>query len=147
MSMASSFAIAASVLAAAGTVYSGVQANQQAKSQAAVMRQQAERERLQAAADSEQFRDSQQRLMAKRRAIMGASGIDATSGSSLLASEDFAGEAELEALKIRNGGDVRATRLDQQAGLTAAKGKADMTGSIFRGGSLLMDAGDKAWGG
>lgn len=146
MAAASSFAIAAAALAAAGTVYSGVQANKQAKTQAAIQRQQAERERLQAEADSEQFRDAQQRTLAKRRAILGASGVEATTGSPLLASEDFAGEAELEALKIRNGGEVRATRLEQQAMLTAAKGRSDMTGSFFRAGSLLAEGAGKKWG-
>ena len=138
-------AVAALAVAAAGTVYSGMQANQQAKTQAAIMRQQAERERLQAEADEQEFRDQQQREMARRRAILGGAGIEAGTGSALLASEDFAGEAELQALKIRNGGDVRATRLQQQASLVRAKGRADQTGSLFRAGSLMIKAGDLAW--
>lgn len=144
MAAASSFAIVAAAASAAASLYGGIQANQQAKAQASIYNQQAERERQQAKADEEEFRNQQQRAMARRRAVMGASGVDLSTGSPLLASEDFASETELQALKIRNGGEVRGTRLQQQAALTAAKGRSDMTSGFIRGGSLLFSAGEKA---
>jgi hypothetical protein len=131
-------AVAAVAVSAAGAVASGISAKQQADSQSKVLRQQADRERLQSEADEKEFRDQQQRLMAKRRAVLGGSGVDLSSGSPLLASEDFAGETELQALKIRNGGDVRATRLEQSAAITGVKGDAALAGGFFRAGSSLL---------
>lgn len=114
---------------------------QQANTQAAFLQQQAERENQQAEADSHEFRDQQERALAQRRAVLGGSGVDTSTGSPLLAAEDFAGEAELQALKIRNGGEVRSTRLQQQAALTRMEGNAAATASIMggfsRGASLL----------
>lgn len=144
MAAATTIAIAAAAVAAAGTVYSGMQANQQAKAQANILNQQAERERQQAAADSAEFRDAQARAMATRRAILGGAGVRLDTGSPLLAAEDFAGDVELQALKIRNGGEVRATRLEQSATLMRARGNAEQTGSYFRGGSLLLSGGSKS---
>lgn len=131
-------ALAAAAISAAGTVVTGIQQQKQAKTQSAILRQQADRERLQSEADEKEFRDQQQRLLAKRRAVLGGSGVDLSSGSPLLASQDFAGETELQALKIRNGGEVRGTRLEQNAGLVSAKGNAAMTGSLFRAGATLL---------
>ena len=122
---------------------SGIQASNTAKTQAAIMGQQAERERLQAEADSEEFRNQQQRLLATRRAIMGGSGIDTQTGSPLLVSEDIAGETELQALKLKNGGELRATRLEQSAVMRRAEGSAAQTGSFFRAGASLLKTGSQ----
>jgi hypothetical protein len=138
--------MAASALSAVGAVSSGMAANNQAKTQASIYAQQAERARLEAAGNEQEFRDQQQRTMAARRAVMGGSGVDPSSGSTLLASEDFAGEVELAALKIRNGGEVNATRLEQSGMLARAKGASDMQAGLFRGGSLLLSGGAKAFG-
>jgi hypothetical protein len=138
---------AAAAIAAAGAVYSGMQAQQQAETQSEIMRQQAERERLQAEADSLEFKKAQNRALATRRAILGGSNVQLDAGSPLLTEQDFGGEAELQALKIRNGGEVRGTRLEQSAALTRAKGDAAMTGSYFRAGSLLVGGATDAWGG
>jgi hypothetical protein len=135
---------AAAAVAAAGTIYAGMQANQQAKTQANILNQQADRERQQAAENEAEFRDQQARAEATRRAILGGSGVRLDTGSPLLASEDFAGDVELQALKIRNGGDVTATRLQQSAALTRAQGSALQTGSYFRAGSLLIAGGGKS---
>lgn len=125
----------------AGSMMAAQAQQKQAKTEANILREQAERERQQAAADSAEFRDQQARVLAQRRAVMGGSGVDLSTGSPLLAAEDFAGEAELQALKIRNGGEVRSTRLQQQAALTRMEGNAAATASIMggfsRGASLL----------
>lgn len=138
---------ASGVVGAVGTVVSGMQAQQQGKTQAAILRQQADRERQQAETDSQDFRDQQSRLLAQRRAVLGGSGVDFSTGSPLLASEDFAGETELQALKIKTGGEVRGTRLEQQAMLIRQQGNDALTGSLFRGGASLLEAGSKVkWG-
>lgn len=90
---------------------------QQAETQALVLRQQAAQERVTALESEDDFRREQSRLTARRRAILGGSGVAIGSGSPLLVSEDFASEIELQALRLRAGGDLAATRLEQQAEL------------------------------
>lgn len=131
-------AIAAAVLGAASSVQQGQAAKKQAKFTAATMQQQAERERQIAASNERDFRRQQSRQMAIRRATLGASGVDSSAGSPLLATEDFAAETELQALKIKAGGETNATRLEQSAQLQRMKGKAASTGGYLRAGSLLV---------
>ena len=64
----------------------------------------------------------------------------------MLVSEDFAGEVELQALRIRSGGEVRATRLEQQAQLTRFKGRQARTAGFIRGGALLVSGAGKFFG-
>lgn len=130
--------LAAAAASAGGAVYSGIQAQDQAEAQAKVLAQQARSERDAAAAAERDFRSEQSRLMARRRALLGGTGVDPSTGSPLLASEDFAGEVELQALRIRHGGEVSATRLQQQSALERARGGAELTGGFVRGGSLLL---------
>ena len=63
----------------------------------------------------------------------------------MLVSEDFAGEAELQALRIRTGGEVTATRLEQQAGLERFRGRSSRRAGFVRGGSLLLSGAAKAF--
>jgi len=129
---------AAATVSAVGSIQAGQAAKNQANVQAAIYGQQAERERQVAAANEVDFRRQQAKQMAARRAIMGASGVDPGSGSPLLVSEDFAGEVELQALRIRNGGEVSATRLEQQGAMTRMAGKSAQTQGFMRAGSTLL---------
>lgn len=129
----------------AGAVGQGQAGRQQAEFQAETMRQQAERERQQAALNEEDFRRSASRVAASRRAAMGASGVDSGSGSPLLTSEDFAGETELQALRMRNGGQVNADRLDQSAGMQKIAGRNAQRSGFTRGGALLLSGAGKAF--
>lgn len=136
---------AASAVQAVGAIQSGQAQSKQAAYQAQVYQQQAAREREVAASQEEDYRRQQSRLMAARRAALGASGIEASTGSPLLVSQDFAGEAELQALRIRNAGDVSATRLEQQAGLTRAEGASARTAGFMRAGSSLLSGFGEAY--
>lgn len=134
---------------AVGAIRSGKAAANEAEFNAKIAAQQAEQERIASRQESEDFRREQSRLFAQRRAAMGASGVESNVGSPLLASEDFAAEAELGARRIQAGGETRATRLEQNASLLKAAGRNATTDSLFRGGSLLLQgAGNAAsiWG-
>ena len=130
--------IASAAVGAVGAIQQGQAAGQQAKIQAGILGQQAAQEKRAAAASEADFRSRQSRLMAQRRAALGASGVQPGTGSPLLVSEDFAGEVELQALRIREGGEIRSTRLQQQAGLQRFAGQQAQTGGFLRGGSLLL---------
>ena len=140
------------VLSAVGTALSalsslqqGQAAQAQANFQAGILRQQAESDRQVAAAKEEDFRRRQSFVLAQRRAALGAAGIEPASGSPLLVSEDFAGEVELQALRIRSGGEVTATRAEQQAVLQRFKGRAARTSGFTRGGALLLTGAGKTF--
>ncbi len=140
--MATGAIIAAIAAGAAISAFAAVQqgraANAQAQFQSDVAKQQADRELLNARQAEEDFRRNQKRLLASREAGLGGSGVESSSGSPLLASEDFASEVELQALRLRSGGELKATRLQQQASLFRARGQAARTAGFLRGGSLLL---------
>lgn len=137
------------IVGAAFQAFSAIQqaqaANQQAQLQAGVLRQQATRDRQVAASNEEDFRRRQSAVLAKRRAGLGASGVDPAAGSPLLVSEDFAGEVELNALRIRSGGETRATRAEQQANLQLFAGRAKRQQGFVRGGALLVSGAGRAF--
>jgi hypothetical protein len=126
------------IVGAVGAVSSGKAQANAAEFNADVARQQAEQERTASRQEAEDFRREQSRLFARRRAVMGGSGVDTSTGSPLLASEDFASEAELGAKRIQAGGELRATRLSQQASLFGAEASNARTGGFMRAGSLLI---------
>ena len=142
-------AIVATVIGTAvstvGAIRQGKAASAQSNCQAGILRQQATRERQQAKADEGDFRRRLDRLFAARRAGLGASGVDPSTGSPLLVSEDFAAEVELNALRIRSGGKLRGTRLEQQAGLEQFRGRTAQRAGFFRAGSLLITGAGKSF--
>lgn len=143
--IATGAAIAGTAVQAVGAISQARVSKKQASAQAAVQEQQATRERAQAKSDEADFRRRQALAAGTRRAGLGASGARQGVGSPLLAEEDFASEIELQALRIRSGGDVRATRLEQQAGLTRSSGRAAQTAGFFRAGSSLLSGAGKVF--
>lgn len=125
--------VVAAVVIAAGSIMSGFAARGQARSQAKAAKIQAEQERRRAAFDERDFRKQQRARLASIRAAGGARGIDMGEGSPLLAAIDFTKESEKQALRIREGGEVRANRLENQASLLKSQGKAALMGGFFGG--------------
>jgi len=128
-------------LAAIGAIFQleeGRNAKQQADFEAAIAKQQAETERRNAVATEAEFRITQARNVGDRRATIGASGVQVGTGSPLDVTGDLAAEIELQALRLRQGGEVRATRLDQGAVLKERAGKNLLTRSRTRAGSTLL---------
>lgn len=130
-------ALAGTAAAAAGTAVSGVAQANQAEFQAEIAKQQAARERALAERQEKDFRRAQSRLTASSRARRAASGLSGA-GSSLLVEENIAAETELGALDILNSGLVSATRLQQEARLQKAAGRAALVkGGIGAASTLL----------
>lgn len=139
MAIASSTAmLIAAGISAAGALKEGQAAKASADFQARINDQQAEREKLIAASEESDFRREQSRNFAERRAAMGKGGVSIGEGSPLLAADDFAAEAELNAQRIRSGGDVRSTRLRQEAELARMAGKSAQQRGVMRAGSSLL---------
>lgn len=139
--------LAAAAVSAVGAVQQGQAQQQQANFQAEIAGQQAAQARQAAGAREEDFRRNQSRVLAARRAALGSSGVDPAAGSPLLVAEDFASEAELQALRIRQGGEVFATRAEQQAELLRFQGRAAARQGFTRGGALLVSGAGKTFAG
>ena len=137
--------ILATVVSTAGAIQGGIAAKKQADLQARILGEQAKSEEQLAIENEALFRRQQSRVLASRQAGLGAAGVDPSTGSPLAVSEDFAGEVELQAQRIRAGGDIRATRLEQQAQLERVSGRGLLTGGFLRGGSLLLTGAGKAF--
>lgn len=131
----------AAITSVVGTVGGGIMQARQAGQQAAVQRQQADFARKQSEIDAKEFRRQQMRLLGSARAARGASGVDLLSGSPLLVDDDTIEEIVFNTERIRQGGQVQGTRLDQQAGFTASSGSAALAGSVLSaGGSFLTSS-------
>lgn len=146
ITLADAFTAVGAVTGAVGAVSSGVSAQRQMDFQAGILRQQRDSEIAAAADREEDFRRQQARQMASRRALMGATGVEATEGSPLLVSEDLAGEVELQALRLRHGGQVVSDRLEQQARLQQFAGRSAQREGFMRGGALLLSGAGNSFG-
>ena len=142
---AGQIALMAGLAAVAPAAIQGVQAFQEAQAdkaqadlEAGLLNQQAESVRLQTEADEADFRNRQSRAFAARRAALGGAGVQLAAGSPLLVSQDFASEVELAALRIRSGGEIASTRLEQQAGFTRFLGRQKKEFGQRRAGALLV---------
>jgi hypothetical protein len=125
-------------VSAVGAISGGQAAGELGEQQAAISAEQALQEKLLTEAEVRDFARNQSRVFGERRAALGASGIDPSTGSAVLAAEDFAAEVELNKRRIQLGGEVRATRLEQQADLQRQAGRAAKTAGFFRGGASLL---------
>lgn len=125
-------------VSAAGAVASGVMQMRQASQQSAVMRQQADFTRKQAAIDAEEFKRRQRRLLASARAGRGASGVDLLTGSPLMVDDDSIAEIVFQTERVRRTGEVQATRLDQQAQLVRSQGRGALGSSLLSAGGTLL---------
>jgi hypothetical protein len=135
----------ASALPAAGSAY-GTYAAGEAQGKAADYNQQsadmqAQQARDAAAIAEEEARERNARLQGMARARASASGVVTSEGSPLLVLMDNAAQAELEAQRIRYGGEVRAAGLESESRLQGAYGaNARTAGAIGTGVSLLSSA-------
>ena len=157
--VAANMALVGTLVSVAGVVMAGRQASSQAQFQAGVAnnnaivaQQQADRAAQQGRIDEGDFRRQQSDLFASRRALLGGQDIASGSGSPLAVTRDFAGESELNALRVRNQGQVNVNTIQQQvrdqrsqSSLFGQKAKSAATNSAFRaGGQLFSGAGSIA---
>ena len=130
--------LAAAGAQAVGSIQQGRAEKKQSEFQARVARQQAASEKQISADQERDYRKSQSARLAEIRANLGASGTDTSTGTPLLALADFEGETELNALRIRRGGEVRSRRLEEEAGFLRSAGRSAQRRGYIRGGSSLL---------
>jgi len=138
--IAATAAVASAGIGAAGAIHQGKATQAAAEFNAATLTQQAAREKEIAELQANQFSQAQQRLRSGMLAKRVASGVQIT-GSPLLVDEDAVDEIAFNEALIRAGGEVKATRLQQQADLERFSGGSARISGMFRaGGSLLQGA-------
>lgn len=115
--------------------------------QANVLDQQANRARQQANLDAKEFLRDQQRTLGTSRAARAASGVDPNVGSAQLVDDDLVTEIALQTAKIREGGQVTATRAEQEAAMRRASARSARTGGLLSGGGTLISGLGRTFGG
>ena len=136
--------VGAAVVAAGSAVYQGVQANKEAKYNAQIREQDAIAAKNKAAYDETMHRDRVRKLLSSQKALYGRSGVSLL-GSPELVMEETAAQGELDALAIRYGGDVEASRNRSEATLSRMRGKSASTSGYASAGSSLLTAGSKVY--
>jgi hypothetical protein len=128
---------ASAALGAIGTFQQGQAQAQASQYNARVAEQNATAARQKAAFDEQLRREQLERVQAAARAAIGKSGSD-FSGSALDLMAQNAAQAELDALAIRYGGEVRAAGQENQAQLDRAQASQARTGGYFGAGAKLL---------
>jgi hypothetical protein len=119
---AANMALVGGLISTVGMIQQGQSQASQARFQAGVAnnnaiiaQQQATRARQQAKIDAQDFSRGQSDVFGSRRALLGNTGVGATTGSPLSVSSDFGGESELNRKRIINQGFVSENRFQQEA--------------------------------
>ena len=121
-----------------GSIREGKARQNEADFNAAIKRQEADRERQISASEARKFEREQSALRARSRAVRAGSGVVPTSGTSLLVDEDIASEIARNKALIKAGGETRATRLEQNAALLGLSGRSARTSSFFKAGATAL---------
>lgn len=124
-------------LSAVGMVQQGQAQAQASRYNAQIAEQNAVQARQKAAFDEQMRREQLERVQGAARAAIGKSGSD-FSGSALDVMAQNAAAAELDALAIRYGGEVRAAGAESQARLDRFQGDQARTGGYFGAGARLL---------
>lgn len=133
--------LAGGALSAVGSIYKGQATKQASDYNAAVDNQRAAEEKDQAGAATQDYIRKGSDTVEGAVASQGASGVT-MAGSPLMVDENTVRQVALGAARTLAGGDLRASRLKDDATLQKMKGDAAVTGSYLdAGGSLLTSVG------
>ena len=131
-------AAASAAISAVGAIQQGETARKTADYQAAVAENNAIAARQQAELEERQQREKSLRLMSTQRARAAKGGVLADQGSPLFVNLDTGEAAEIDALNIRRGGQLRATDFQSQAALGRFRGEAEEQAGYLKSGSTLL---------
>lgn len=137
--------IGGGVIKGIGAIQQGNAEGQAADFNALASQQQAAQERDSAAAESRDYRRQEGRRLASTTAARGAGGTTGA-GSPLLVDEATVREIALGSARIKYAGDVKSTRLEQEAELYKMRGKSARTAGYLSAGSSIL-SGASSWAG
>src|SRR5882757_3337587 len=128
-----------SILGAAGSIQKGQATQQAADYNAAVDSQRAAEERDQAAAATQDYIRKGSDTVEAGRAARGVTGVT-SEGSPLMVDESTVRQVALGAARTLQGGELRASRLEDDATLQKMKGENAVTASYLDAGSSLLSS-------
>jgi len=131
---------------AAGNIADANAEKKQLDFQSRVASQQAASERQIAVDQERDYRKAQSAKLAEFRAGLGASGTDTSTGTPLMALADFESETELNARRIRSGGEIRSRRLDEQSDFYGTAGRSAQNRGYARAGASLLSGAGTSFG-
>lgn len=132
---------AAAAMQAVSSIQQSQAARKAAGYQAAMAENNAVAAQQQAAFDESREREKALRVMASQRARAASGGVLAEQGSPLFVNLATGEDAEINALNVRRGGELRANELRSQAALGRYRGAVDEQAATMRAGSSLLQAG------
>ena len=132
------FAAIGPIMSVAGTIASGLAAQQQAKYQQRLHEMNARAARAAAAAEAERFHKKSERSLATQRIVQATSGADPNSGSFLEGAAGGAKDLALDELSILHGGEMEAHRELAAARYAKAQGREALSSAIFQGAQSLL---------
>ena len=135
--------VISTAVSAVGAISQGAAAGKQAKYQAQVAQNQAERARQMGALQASQQRKKNKALEASQRSLLASRGADASTGSALLVGGALGAENELNARLLENNAAAEQTSLQAEAQLQQMRAKNARTSSYFRAGTALMKGGNQ----
>ena len=133
---------AGAAVSAAGSIKKGQATQQAATYNAEVDQQRAAEEKDQAAASTQDYIRKGSDTVESAVAAQGATGVTGE-GSPLMVDENTVRQVALGAQRTLAGGDLRASRLQDDAKLQKMKGDAAITASYLDAGSSLLTGGGK----
>lgn len=136
---------AGTAISAYGSYASGRAQKKQAEANAQIAEADAKAAEQKAKYDEDLHRQRVRKILSSQRAAIGSSGVS-VEGSPLLALEETAREGELDALAIRYGGDVSASRSRSEAALSRQEGRSAQRAGYIQAGSTLLTGGARAYG-
>lgn len=126
------------LVSAAGTIASGIAANNQAKSEALAMEAQGREEFAASQREAEQKKREGRIAMSRQQAVAAASGGGADDASIIKLMTRTAGESDFNARTVMYGGEQRKRGLFDSARNRRTSGQASLLGSVFAGAGQMF---------
>jgi hypothetical protein len=126
------------LIGAAGSIASGISANNVAKYNAEVAQNNANAERQRAAYEADITRGRVRQVIGAQRAAGAASGLDVRSGTPIAVLGDTAKSGELDVLARLYQGESAAVAYENDARRMRAEGKAQQMGGFINAGTSLL---------
>lgn len=137
--------LAGGALSAGGSLFKGQATKEASDYNAAVDNQRAAEEKDQAQAQTQDYIRKGSDTVESAKAMQGTTGVT-SEGSPLMVDENTVRQVALGAARTLQGGELRASRLQDDATLQRMKGNNAVTASYLDAGSSLLTAGGKYGG-
>jgi hypothetical protein len=133
--------VLAVVASAGGAIYSGMQQQEAANTNAELSRRQGVADQDAAVAQAEKIRKAAHRQAGEANASLAASGVAIGEGTAVRINEDIYKTAEDDAYSALLTGARRQRSANDQAGIMQSQGSAAMTGGLINAGASVLAGG------